>query len=244
MRTEQLTAEKLVPGLRALLVRRLVERRGLKRKVAAQALGLSPSAVTQYMKGERAAEQVKALSRPDVLQLVDDLCDRIALREGKMFQAEFFELIYEVSGLLQRKAVAKTEADSFQRQGREKLLTTLRGRLQAEQEAAELFMGVAVNLRNDLTRLLFRGVASDSIRHADIVMTIIGNIERDEPTDADLPDDSQLQKLLSYEETAHVHNLDAVKQFFPNRIITALLASIEADEQKHSDLLKHLLKPS
>jgi rubrerythrin len=179
-----------------------------------------------------------------VLQLVDDLCDKIALRGGKMLQAEFFELIYEVSGLLQRKAVAKPEADSFQRQGREKLLTTLRGRLQAEQEAAELFMGVAVNLQNDLTRLLFRGVASDSIRHADIVMTIIGNMERDEPTEADLPDDGQLQKLLSYEETAHVHNLDAVKQFFPNRIITALLASIEADEQKHSDLLKHLLNPA
>jgi predicted transcriptional regulator/rubrerythrin len=241
MSKDSIPAERLVPGLRALLVRELVQRRGLKKKAAAQALGLSPSAATQYLQGGRASKQVKALSRADVMQLVDDLCDRIALRGGKMMQAEFFELVYGVSGLLQRKPSVRAGAEPIPMQGREKLLSTLRGRLQAEQEAAELFMGVAVSLRDDLTRLLFRGVASDSIRHADIVMTIIGNIEKGEAVDADLPDKEQLGKLLSYEETAHVHNLDPVKQYFPNKIIAALLASIEADERKHSDLLTRLM---
>jgi hypothetical protein len=241
MTREPFSAERLVPGLRALLVKGLVQGRGVKKKAAAEALGLSPSAVTQYLQGGRAAEQAKALARPDVMQLVDDLCDRVTLRSGRVMQAEFFELVYSVSGLLQRKPTQKAEVDTAARKGREKLLMTLRGRLQAEQEAAELFMGVAVGLRNDLTRLLFRGVASDSIRHADIVMTIISSIEKGEMVDADLPDREQLEKLLSYEDTAHVHNLDAVKRYFPNRIISALLATIDADERKHSDLLRRLM---
>ena len=241
MAKETFTAERLVPGLRALMVKELVARRGLKKKAAAQALGLSPSAATQYLKGGRASKQVRALSRPDVLRLVDDLCDRVALRGGSMMQAEFFELVYTVSGLLQRMPGSRGTLTQAGLQGRTKLLSTLRGRLQAEQEAAELFMGVAVSLRNDLTRLLFRGVASDSIRHADIVMTIISSLEKGEAVDADLPDKGQLEKLLAYEDTAHVHNLDAVKQYFPNKIISALLASIEADERKHSDLLKRLM---
>ena len=241
MAREQITPERLVPGLRSLLVKELVERRGLGKKAAAEVMGLSPSAVTQYLQGGRASGQAKALSRPDVMQLVDDLCDKAALRGTPLMQAEFFELVYAVSGLLQRRPTAKSEASPSQREGREKLLSTLRGRLQAEQEAAELFMGVAVSLRDDLTRLLFRGVASDSIRHADIVMKIIDSIEKGETVEADLPEREHLRQLLSYEDTAHVHNLDAVKPYFPSKIISALLASIEADERKHSDLLKRLM---
>ncbi|HVP23395.1 MAG TPA: helix-turn-helix domain-containing protein [Conexivisphaerales archaeon] len=241
MKGEPLPAERLVPGLRSLIVRSLVERRGMRKRDAARALGLSPSAVTQYLKGGRASSQAKALSKPEIVQLVDDLSDKIALRGGNLMQAEFFELLYTVSGLLQRSPQFTHEAGPIDHRGRERLLSTLRGRLQAEQEAAELFMGVAVGTRDDLTRLLFRGVASDSIRHADIVMTIISSIEKGEAVEPDIPDKGHLQKLLAYEESAHVHNLDAVKPFFPSEIISALLASIEADERKHSDLLKRLM---
>lgn len=240
-----MNAEKLLPGLRALVARRLVERFGFKQKEVAQALGLSPSAITQYIKGGRALSQAGALNQPEVMSLVDELCEKVAARKGQLIQAEFLQLLYEASRLLQMKRPpGEGEAPSVRLEGKDQLLETLKSRLQAEQEAAEMFMGMAVHVRNDLSRLLFRQVASDSIRHADIVMAIISAVERGEEGKVDLPSVEELKRLHRYEEVAHVHSLDRVQQLFPSPIIAALLETVEADEEKHSRLLSKLIEMS
>lgn len=235
-----LRAEKIIPGVRAVLARLLVEKYGLKKVEVARALGLSPQAVTQYLTGARAGDVAEMLKHQQVLTLIEDLAAKIAARGGQLMQAEIIDLAFEIASIIQSKPEEeKTEA--IPTDVKEKLLKTLRARLQAEQEAAELFMGVAAKMRNDLSRLLFRQIASDSIRHADIVMATISAIERGEDAPVDFPEEKELKKLLENEETAHVHSLEDVRHLIQNDVIGLLIDSIEADEEKHAKILAKLI---
>ncbi|MDJ0269785.1 MAG: hypothetical protein NXY59_04430 [Aigarchaeota archaeon] len=235
-----LRAEKIIPGVRAVLARLLVEKYGLKKVEVARALGLSPQAVTQYLTGARAGDAAEMLKHQQVLTLIEDLAAKIAARGGQLMQAEIIDLAFEIASIIQSKP-EEEKAEAIPTDVREKLLKTLRARLQAEQEAAELFMGVAAKMRNDLSRLLFRQIASDSIRHADIVMATISAIERGENTPVDFPEEKELKKLLENEETAHVHSLEDVRHLIQNDVIGLLIDSIEADEEKHAKILAKLI---
>ena len=61
--------EEVIPGLRALIVKDLVERHGFSKKEAAEILGITPPAVTLYLQGKRAGNVVKLLRRRGVLKL-------------------------------------------------------------------------------------------------------------------------------------------------------------------------------
>jgi len=236
-------ADYLIPRIRAALARRLVEKHGLKRSQAARALGLTPQAVTQYLSGARAGERGEFVGNPQVVGILDDVASRIATRGTSMLQAEVLDLAFEVASILQSKQVrVETASLMLTADAREKVLKTLRARLQVEQQAAEIFMGAAVRTRNDLTRLLFRQIASDSIRHADIIMSTISAIERGEAEPADLPAEPELKRLLREEEEADRYSLDDIKGLVQDRIVGLLIESIEADEAKHSKLLQRLLE--
>ncbi|MGA1974372.1 MAG: helix-turn-helix domain-containing protein [Conexivisphaerales archaeon] len=237
-----MNVEELIPGLRSLLAHRLVERHGLKQKDVAKALGISPSAVTQYLKGGRASRPVKVLSRSDVTLLIDAFCEKVAIRTPKAIPAEFFELAYQISSIVDRKPLTRSDETDASSHERELNLEALRRRLQAEQEAAELFMSVATQIRNNLVRLVFRQIASDSIRHADILMTVISRLENGKGEEMDLPPEETLKKLLSYEQVAHVHSLDGVKLIVHDDLVQTVLESVKADEEKHSGLLIALMK--
>lgn len=234
-------AEEIIPGLRSLIAQRLVEKYGFNKKAAANILGLSPAAITLYLQGKRAEEIVRILSRKKTLKLIDTFTERVVERGGRIMTSELYELAFEVLTVLKASESERPSTFAIQEDKLRKLLEFLRVRLQAEQESAEEFMRVAAKLKSNLVRMLFRIVASDSIKHADIMMLILSIIERGGEIEVDKLDREILMKLLSKEEIVHVHSLDEVKQFLPHQIIKILVEAIEYDERKHAQILKELL---
>lgn len=232
----------LLPGLRALIVRRLVEKYGFSKKRAADALGISPAAVTLYLQGKRGAELADVLSKKRITRLIDDFVEGVVARGGRVLEPELYELAFDVLDKLERGVEVAKRGVGIGEQELVKLLNSLKARLQAEQESAEEFMRVAAKLKNDLVRMTFRIIASDCIRHADTIASLINVIERGELASIDVPVESDLLKLLSKEETAHVHSLDNVKQLLPHKIIKVLVEAIEDDERKHARILKGLME--
>ncbi|RLG05439.1 MAG: hypothetical protein DRN65_06940, partial [Thaumarchaeota archaeon] len=115
-------------------------------------------------------------------------------------------------------------------------------RIQAEQESAEEFMKTAIELKNDLMRMIFRILASDCIRHADIIMTIVSAIEEERTIHVDRLGMKRLSMLLEKEEKAHLRSLDDVKHLLPSGLITILIELVEDDERKHSKILKKIME--
>jgi len=234
--------DDLLPGLRAIIVRKLVEKYGFSKKRAADVLGLSPAAVTLYLQGKRASEMVRLLSKKRTLHVIDEFVKGVVARDGRLMEPELYELAFDVLDRLQAKRAeaasieAKTEARELQM-----LLNSLKARLQAEQESAEEFMRVAAKLKSDVARMTFRIIASDCIRHADTIASLLTVIEKGGKLDIDVPSKEDLLRLLSKEETAHVHSLDDVKQLLPHKIIKILVEAIEDDERKHARILKGLM---
>jgi predicted transcriptional regulator len=65
-------ASQMLPALRVLVARNLVETHGLKPSVAALKMGVTPAAVTQYLSGVRGSKLVDALGESDrVRHLLD-----------------------------------------------------------------------------------------------------------------------------------------------------------------------------
>ncbi|MEM2617498.1 MAG: helix-turn-helix domain-containing protein [Thermofilaceae archaeon] len=75
----ELGARYITPYIMRRLVKALVNEHGLSRVKAAAALGISPSAVTRYLKGERGS-QIDLRDRSDVEELISRLASRAASR--------------------------------------------------------------------------------------------------------------------------------------------------------------------
>jgi len=237
--------EEVIPGLRAIIAKELIERYGFTKKLAAETLGLTPPAVTLYLQGKRARETAELISRGRTLKLIQSFTAHIAERGGKITDSELYDLAFDVLAAIENKEVMKgleTVEFSTEESNIRRLIEALRERLEAEQEAAEEFMRIAIRLRNDFVRMLIRMIARDSMKHADIIMMIISKLEKGGAMEIDLPDRELLIKLLSKEEKIHIHGLDEVKSLLPYRLFTLLINCIEADEKKHAEILKGLIE--
>ena len=240
MASSRVKMEKILPSIRAVMARVLVERYGMRRKEVAEILGISPQAITQYLQGVRAGDAVRIMRNRHALGVIEEACRRFAERKRPLMQAELLDLAFQVSGVLDKENVGEAEAQTVET--RQRMLELLRARLHEEQKAAELFMGLAVKMQSDLTRLLFRQIATDSIRHADIITAIISELERDGLNQPDLPSVKEIEKLMQEEQTAHEHELKKIREEINNEVITLLLDSIDADEAKHDMLLSKLME--
>jgi uncharacterized protein len=103
-------------------------------------------------------------------------------------------------------------------------------------------MRLAQRSRDELTRALFRQIASDSLRHAEIVASLASYLDRgvasSSPTGISRADVEQLiQREHEAEETSEVDlapHLDGMMR--------VLWESMESDEHKHERLLQLLLE--
>ncbi len=229
--------EKLIPALRSMMARHLVNVHGMKVTEAARILGVTAQAVTQYQRRKRATAMAELETNEGVKNLLTEYANKLALRRRPIQQAEMLDLAFEIMTILQSPTRLREGVDA---QRRERVLRVLRARLQAEQEAAELFMSEAIKSGDDMVRLLFRQVASDSIRHADIIMASLAAIEKGD-LEYTIPDDTRLRQLMMHEERSHTHNLEEVKELIDNQLIKLLIDSIEADERKHDMILERLI---
>jgi rubrerythrin len=86
--------------------------------------------------------------------------------------------------------------------------------------------------------MLLRQIASDSMRHADILTTLLRTLEGGTPSQ--VRDYGVLREMLAFEEQAESENLsELIRSDDP--LVKALLMSVDLDERKHEALLRELM---
>lgn len=133
--------------------------------------------------------------------------------------------------------VAQTRSETPRRN---ESLELLRAGLELELTAAEKYLELANRTSDDHTKLLLRMIASDSIRHGDVVSQIISWLEGGSQSAIVTPDESLLRGMLSIEDSANEASLkDNVEVDHP--VARLLLEWIDIDEKKHEKIVSKML---
>ncbi len=238
-----------VPLLQALVARELVEQEGLSLKRAADPLGLAPSAVSQYLSGRRQARHFAEYSQNDAAQrLARDVAHALlAVPPGS---PEATSLLLDGARRLARVDRPPTAAPGgvvervgppAARASRE-MSRWLRHRIRAEQSAVTACMVLAQRARDEVTRAIFRQIASDSLRHAEIVASLATYLDRGvSGAYASGITRRDVESLIEAERRAESH--EAGEGFQELRgTLAVLVESMEDDERKHTALLEGLLR--
>lgn len=222
-----MTLDKYISAVRAVVAKEMV-RRGFSVNEAARLLGVTAAAVSLYVSGKRGGElAAKVESDERIMSIIRSYVDAIA--EGGR------------SGALDLTDLAQAVKNAFEAPSRAKADVTLliMERIKLEQETAVKSMALAYRSANPLARSLFMQIAMDSMRHAEILTTILdylaGRIKADEIalTEEEL-------KALSEEEREMRESLAALSGV-EDPLVMALIKSIEFDELKHYELVKALI---
>ena len=233
-----------VQVLQGLVARELVEDMGLSGRRASELLGVAPSAVSQYLSGHRlrtlfpafaARGEARRIARRVAQCLVDLPAGTAApprlLLEGA---AELAERTGEAS-----RAHVKGEGEPEVGLDRE-FVRALRQRVSGEQTAVTACMKLAQKARDELTRAIFRQIASDSLRHAEIVASLASQLDRGTAAaHASGITRRDVERMIEKERAAEEGGRDFSR--YLGGTMGLLAASMEADERKHEELLKGLL---
>ncbi|EQD60404.1 hypothetical protein B1B_07802, partial [mine drainage metagenome] len=156
-----------VHRIQALVARELVEGFRLSSRRAAARLGIAPSAISQYLSGHRMKVELSALpGRPEEERLIRQAAQELATTPEPQRPAS--TVILEVAlkcAALEERGPGPTERN-LDRPRESMLRHRLRARIRAEQRAVADCMWLAQKSRDELTRAVFRQIASDSLRHA------------------------------------------------------------------------------
>jgi predicted transcriptional regulator len=229
--------ERLIPTIRAALAQKLAAE-GFHAKDIAAALNVTPAAVTQYVKRRRGASR---LSVGSLDHLIDPLAEKVAkrIRSGSD-GVKTVELLETARQVMVINAGKKIVARGPEGPAKNESLEMLRLRLQLELGAAENYLELANKTGDDHTKLLLRMIASDSIRHADVVSQVISWLEAEGGAGFEVPGDELLRSMLALEDSANEANLrESVKVDHP--VARLLLEWIDMDEAKHGKMVLGML---
>ncbi len=224
--------------LQALVARELVVGFGLPERQAALLLGLVPSSVSQYLSGKRRAPALSG-------RAADEASRRIARHAAQ----RLLEGTDAATALLEA-AIALGEADAPAdalpvRDGaappRREVPKWLARRIAGEQQAVADCMRLAQRSRDELTRALFRQIASDSLRHAEIVASLASYLDRG--LTASPPLGVTREEITGLIESEHAAEASVGDDVGPELggVMRILWESMEADERKHERILEALL---
>lgn len=78
--------QHVLPAIRVLIAKELIEKHGLKRVRVAEKMGITPAAVTQYLKEVRGERAVKIVESSDkVIKVVSKIADGLAKDEASVY---------------------------------------------------------------------------------------------------------------------------------------------------------------
>jgi len=220
--------ERVLSAVRALLARELVER-GLSVNETARLLGLTPAAVSMYLSGKRGGELAQEVARDErAMSLIRSHAEIFVDAAGG-----------GVRGPLDLTELAKVVANVLaQREPQAELEEVIKSRIRLEQETATRAMAYSYKVRNPLIRSLFMQIATDSLRHAEVLTMILDYLSgRLKAEEVDLSE-AELEALAQEESSMRESIADLYKLGDP--VLRALILSIELDEQKHYQLIKTL----
>ncbi|CCC81127.1 transcriptional regulator [Thermoproteus tenax] len=222
-----MSLEKYISALRAVVARELV-RRGLSVNEAARVLGVTAAAVSLYVSGKRGGElAAKIESNERVMSIVKSYLDAYLERRAGT-SLELADLAQAVKNAME--APAHVEANVH---------LLIMERIKLEQETANKGLLMVYRSGNPLARSIFMQIAMDSLRHAEILITLLdylaGRIKADE-----LALTEEELRTLSEEERGMRESIEALYHI-QDPLARALIKSIEYDELKHYELVKALL---
>ncbi len=231
-----------VQVMQALVARELVQGMGLPERRAAELLGIVPSSVSQYLSGKRLGpalqaylgrDEARAIARRTAQRLVAGAPATATVLEAAIALGERFR----TRPARPRKPAPGALSPELQR----KVPLWLRNRITGEQNAVAECMRLAQRSRDELTRALFRQIASDSLRHAEIVASLAGHLDRgassSPPTGITRADVAHL--IRREHEAEATSEIDLGPEL--GGVMRILWESMEADEKKHERLLQLLL---
>ncbi len=230
----------------AMVARELVDSFGLPERRAAELLGLAPSAVSQYRSGHRLGSVLTSLSGDErstavartAAQQLSGLPGPSSETLGILLEAarDLAEVGGARSGRRMRIGGARPNGA-----GARDLARALHHRIQIEQSAVAECMRLAQKSRDELTRSVFRQIAADSLRHAEIVASIQTYLDRGlNHSIASGVVREDIVRLIAREREAEAKGpVDVEAQL--GGIMSVLWESMEADERKHQALLDRML---
>lgn len=232
----------LVQVMQAMVARELVGAFGVPERQAAELLGLVPSAVSQYLSGKRLGPKLALyLSEEPARRIARAAAQRLLSDSGG--PAIVLEAAIELGAI--GPSAGSTRSSSLGRVPEPgpspELTRSLRRRIVGEQRAVAECMRLAQRSRDELTRALFRQIASDSLRHAEIVASIAAYLDRG--VTASLPTGitrRDVELLIEREHRAEEAEGESVDPAVGG-VMRILWESMEADERKHELLLERLL---
>lgn len=231
---DRMKAEEILPTLRAHVAAQLVSKYGFSKKDAAASLGVTPAAVTQYLKGRRGS-RLRGVFEGDVLLVVEELTRRIAGGlERSAVELNLLDVAKQIISLSRGVSVRPKIEEGF-----DELALQLNARRMLELKTAQRCLKATDALRDELLELLLRQIASDSLRHADIVSHILARLDRLNEPIVSATDSATLKNVIQIEDKTVDQKLDHLKECSP--VVKALLNSIDMDEDKHTKILKMAL---
>ncbi|HZY69690.1 MAG TPA: hypothetical protein VFF67_01770 [Thermoplasmata archaeon] len=242
---ERVSPTHRVQVILALVARALVDEHGLRGKEAAERLYLAPSAVSQYLNGRRLGREVASVGAlPAVRRSVRALARELARSPSapEELAGRLLTVAAETLASSARGGHGGSPAPAGRSALDPGLGRRLRRRIAVEQEAVAACMRLAQKARDEYTRAVFRQIASDSLRHAEIVATLTPILDRGVPTTyatgitrEDVLD--LIERERRAEERSSVELGEEV-----GGVATLLTQSMEADERKHEALLEGMLR--
>ncbi|MCI4365617.1 MAG: hypothetical protein L3K10_06110 [Thermoplasmata archaeon] len=243
-----LSAAGWVQLAQALIARELVTSFGLPERRAAELLGIAPSAVSQYLSGKRLGSTTDASRTPErERSIARGAAERLAA--PSLGATGVLDVVLEAARNLARDTssgprAGRTNTDPGgpdPRRDRD-LRRALRKRIALEQAAVGECMRLAQRSRDELTRAVFRQIASDSLRHAEIVASIQTYLDRGlHRALASGVRRQDIVRLIEREREAEAGPPVPLGPHFGG-MLQVLWRSVEADERKHEGLLDAMLE--
>jgi uncharacterized protein len=230
----------------AMVARELVDSLGLSERRAAVLLGLVPSAVSQYRSGHRLSGLLPRLAGDDRSRAVArTAAQELSAHSGPSAETLAILLdtareLAELGGPDARRA-SRTGVSHPETARARDLSRALHHRIQIEQAAVAECMRLAQKSRDELTRAVFRQIAADSLRHAEIVASIQTYLDRglDRSMASGVVREDIVRLIARERESETKGPINIGAEF--GGIMSVLWESMEADERKHESLLDRML---
>lgn len=244
MSSKVLSPTEWTRALQGLVARELVETFGLSGHRTAELLGVAPSAVSQYLSGRRLRALFPAFAaRGEARRVANRVAQQlVALPAGQRAPPRILlEAAADLAERTGRPTAAMEGPEAEPKVPDRDLVHALRQRVRGEQAAVTSCMQLAQKARDDLTRAIFRQIALDSLRHAEIAAYLAERLDRgvaEAHASGITPGD--VKRLIEREHAAEAGG-PAVGRWLGGTM-AILAASMEADERKHDELLRGLLE--
>jgi len=236
--------DELLSSLRAYLTAYLIDK-NIPKKEIATILGITPSSISHYIKGRRGKIKKKFLETFEndlevKIMLKSFINDTIKRRElGITSEYYLINLAYEIYSHLESSKVSEEiKKAKYKIESVKKLL---RDRINLEMDASKRCLKMVNLTKDDFLKLILRSIASDSIRHAEILSLILSKIEGKVEISFEKLSKEFLKEMLNIEEESKEEMLkDIIENDHP--LTKVLLLSIDIDEEKHAKIIKEMLK--